>query len=223
MSTSYGDYESLNDFLTTRSYISGYVASSADIKVASEVNAPDAVKYPHLARWASHIESFTTEERSAFSDKDIPSSLTSNAKSAVNGNAKESAVKDDDDDFDMFGSDNESDDEDAKAEKEARLKAYQEKKSKKVAVIAKSSIVLDVKPWDDETDMEEVERLVRSIELDGLVWGAAKLVPIGYGIQKLQIGCVVEDDKVGSDILEEKITEFENHVQSVDVAAFQKI
>lgn len=25
---------------------------------------------------------------------------------------------------------------------------------------------------------------------------AAKLVPVGYGIKKLQIGCVVEDDKV---------------------------
>lgn len=24
----------------------------------------------------------------------------------------------------------------------------------------------------------------------------AKLVPVGYGIKKLQIGCVVEDDKV---------------------------
>ena len=62
---------------------------------------------------------------------------------------------------------------------EARLKAYQEKKSKKPTVIAKSSIVLDVKPWDDETDMAEMERLVRSIELDGLVWGAGKLVAIG--------------------------------------------
>ena len=25
---------------------------------------------------------------------------------------------------------------------------------------------------------------------------SAKLVPVGYGIKKLQIGCVVEDDKV---------------------------
>jgi len=103
------------------------------------------------------------------------------------------------------------------------LKAYQEKKAKKPAVIAKSSIVLDVKPWDDETDMNEVEKMVRGIELEGLVWGASKLVAIGYGIKKLQIGCVVEDDKVGTDILEEKITGFEDHVQSMDVAAFQKI
>ena len=41
-------------------------------------------------------------------------------------------------------------------------------------MIAKSSIVLDVKPWDDETDMSEIERCVRSIETDGLLWGVCE-------------------------------------------------
>jgi len=71
--------------------------------------------------------------------------------------------------------------------------------------------------------MKELEKQVRTIECDGLVWGAAKLVPLAYGIKKLQIMCVVEDDKVGTDFLEEKITEFEDYVQSVDIAAFNKI
>lgn len=48
-------------------------------------------------------------------------------------------------------------------------------------------------------------------------------MPVGYGIKKLQIACVVEDDKVGTDQLEELITAFEDHIQSVDVAAFNKI
>lgn len=52
---------------------------------------------------------------------------------------------------------------------------------------------------------------------------SAKLVPVGYGIKKLQIQCVVEDDKVGTDMLEERITAFEDYVQSMDVAAFNKI
>ncbi len=39
-------------------------------------------------------------------------------------------------------------------------------------VIAKSSIVLDVKPWDDETDMKALEAGVRAIEMPGLLWGA---------------------------------------------------
>uniref|UniRef100_A0A8C7XSM4 Eukaryotic translation elongation factor 1 delta a (guanine nucleotide exchange protein) n=1 Tax=Oryzias sinensis TaxID=183150 RepID=A0A8C7XSM4_9TELE len=127
----------------------------------------------------------------------------------------------DDDDLDLFGSDEE--DEEAERIKQERLEAYAAKKAKKPALIAKSSILLDVKPWDDETDMAKLEECVRSVQMDGLLWGASKLVPVGYGIKKLQINCVVEDDKVGTDILEEEITKFEDFVQSVDVAAFNKI
>jgi len=128
---------------------------------------------------------------------------------------------DDEDEIDLFGS--EGEDEDASEAKQAMLKAYEEKKKKKPGPIAKSSVVLDVKPWDDETDMKEMEKLVRSIQMDGLIWGASKLVPLAYGIQKLQIGCVVEDEKVSIDELQEKIEESEEFVQSVDIAAFNKI
>lgn len=60
--------------------------------------------------------------------------------------------------------------------------------------------------------MAQLEACVRSVQLDGLTWGGSKLVPVGYGIRKLQIQCVVEDDKVGTDLLEEEITKFEEHV-----------
>ncbi|XP_053543184.1 eukaryotic translation elongation factor 1 delta b (guanine nucleotide exchange protein) isoform X4 [Ictalurus punctatus] len=129
---------------------------------------------------------------------------------------------DEDDEIDLFGSDDEVDEE-AERLKEQRLQEYAARKAKKPAIIAKSSILLDVKPWDDETDMAKMEECVRSIQVDGLLWGASKLVPVGYGIKKLQINCVVEDDKVGTDLLEEEITKFEDYVQSVDVAAFNKI
>ncbi|CAM9183287.1 unnamed protein product, partial [Lampetra fluviatilis] len=130
--------------------------------------------------------------------------------------------EEEDDDIDLFGSDDDEGEE-ARKVKEERLAQYAAKKSKKPSVIAKSSIVLDVKPWDDETDMAQLEVYVRSVAMDGLVWGVSKLVPVGYGIKKLQIQCVVEDDKVSVDLLEEAIVAFEDHVQSVDVAAFNKI
>lgn len=60
---------------------------------------------------------------------------------------------------------------------------------------------------------------MKSIEMDGLLWGATKKVPIGYGISKLQVVCTVEDDKVSVDDLQEKIQGFEDHVQSVDIVA----
>ncbi|XP_033993098.1 eukaryotic translation elongation factor 1 delta a (guanine nucleotide exchange protein) isoform X1 [Trematomus bernacchii] len=130
--------------------------------------------------------------------------------------------EDEDDDMDLFGSDDE-DDEEAERLKQERLDAYAAKKSKKPTLIAKSSLLLDVKPWDDETDMAKLEECVRSVQMDGLLWGASKLVPVGYGIKKLQITCVIVDDKVGTDMLEEEITKFEDLIQSIDVAAFNKI
>lgn len=71
--------------------------------------------------------------------------------------------------------------------------------------------------------MDELTKAVKSIEMDGLLWGGSQLVAIGYGIKKLQINCVVEDDKVLMEDLSDKILEFEDFVQSVDVAAMQKI
>jgi len=127
------------------------------------------------------------------------------------------------DDVDLFGSDNEEEDEEAAKLKEERLAAYAAKKSAKPGVIAKSNVILDVKPWDDETDMKELEKAVRSIVMDGLLWGTSKLVPVGYGIMKLQIATVVHDDKVSIDELVDKLQEFEDFVQSVDIAAFNKI
>merc|ERR1712211_134622 len=107
--------------------------------------------------------------------------------------------------------------------RQERLDAYAAKKSKKPALIAKTSVLLDCKPWDDETDMDEMLKNIKTIEMDGLVWGANKLVPIGYGIKKLQVMVVVEDLKVSIEELQEKIEEFEDFVQFCDVAAMNKI
>merc|ERR1711942_430566 len=131
--------------------------------------------------------------------------------------------EDDDDDVDLFGSDDEEEDAEAARVREERLAAYAAKKSKKPGPIAKSSVLLDCKPWDDETDMEAMEAEIRKIEMEGLTWAAAKLQPVGYGINKLSIMCTVVDDLVSIDDLSEKITEIEDYVQSVDIAAFNKI
>lgn len=72
--------------------------------------------------------------------------------------------------------------------------------------------------------MAALEKVVRDIEKDGLVWGASKLVPVGYGIKMLQITLVIEDAKISLDELQEQIAEDgEDYVQSTDVAAMQKL
>ncbi|GJR24725.1 elongation factor 1-delta [Tanacetum coccineum] len=90
----------------------------------------------------------------------------------------------------------------------------------------KSSILLDVKPWDDETDMQKLEEAVRSVQMEGLTWGASKLVPVGYGIKKLQIMMTIVDDLVSVDsVIEDRLTAepINEYVQSCDIVAFNKI
>lgn len=142
--------------------------------------------------------------------------------------------EEEDDEVDLFGSDDEEDDAEAVRIREERLAEYKKKKEGKTKPAAKSVVTMDVKPWgefkilfddknntdrsiDDETDMKALEAAVRGIEKDGLVWGASKLVAVGFGIKKLQINLVIEDDKIGLDDLQEEIAEFEDYVQSSDI------
>jgi translation elongation factor EF-1beta len=49
--------------------------------------------------------------------------------------------------------------------------------------------------------------------MDGLVWKTQyKKEPIAYGVYKIQIGCTIEDEKVSTDDLQEKIEAFEDLV-----------
>merc|ERR1712154_447034 len=139
-------------------------------------------------RWFNQIASYKNPSSLPGVKKPVDSYGPAGGKAAPAAAADD----DDEDDFDMFG----SDDEDTKALKEKRLAEYAEKKSKKPQVIAKSNVILDVKPWDDETDMKQVEANVRTIEMEGLLWGSSTLVEVGYGIKKLRITTVVVDSLV---------------------------
>ncbi|KAI1299273.1 Elongation factor 1-beta [Halotydeus destructor] len=211
----------LNSYLEDHSYVDGYSASQADVALFEGFSKAPVSKWPHVLRWYNQISSYSGDERKKF-----PGVKKSLADFGVSSGGKAAASApagdDDDDDIDLFGDDDEEDAE-AEAAKAERVAAYAAKKATKPKLIAKSNVILDVKPWDDETDMKAVEEAVRKIESDGLKWGVSKLVPLAYGIKKLQIVCVVEDDKVSIDWLTEEITSNEDLVQSVDIAAFQKI
>ncbi len=81
-----------------------------------------------------------------------------------------------------------------------KAKAAAAGKDKKKEVIAKSLIVWEVKPWEAETNLDELAKLILAIDLDGLEWKTEyKKEPIAYGVYKLVIGAVVEDVKVSTD------------------------
>ena len=114
----------------------------------------------------------------------------SSPRSDLSSLCADTPAEEDDEDIDLFGDDDE-DDAEAERLKAERVAAYAAKKATKPKTVAKSVVTFEVKPWDDETDMVALENAVRSIEWDGLVWGASKLVAVGYGIKKLQITIVI--------------------------------
>ena len=143
--------------------------------------------------------------------------------------AKAAKKEESDDDFNF--SDSEEEDAAPKESAMERMKRMgAEKKAADAAKadvhvgpITKSNVVMDCKPWDDETDLGEMEAAVRAIKMEGLTWGDAKHVEIGYGIKKLRISNCIVDHLVGLYDLEEKLTDLEDFIQSVDIVSHNKI
>lgn len=175
--------------------------------------APDSKTYPHVARWYKHIATWEAEHANLKGDASKAPLLSLPAGEEPAAAQAAAAGAEDDEDVDLFGSDDDEDDAEAERVKAERVAAYKAKKDEKAAAnaaagkdapVAKSVVTMQVKPWDDETDMEALEQAVRSIEKDGLVWGLSKLVPVGYGVKMLQINLVIEDEKISLDELQER-------------------
>ena len=191
----------------------------SDTEVYNCLSSKPSPSFPHALRWHTHISSLGAQLCLSISGPQKEGQRADQVKEED----KEDQAKEEDSDIDLFGSDDEEEDAQAAKIREERLKCYAEKKSKRPGPVAKSSVMLDVKPWDDGTDMGEVEASVRGIEMEGLTWGASQLVPLAFKIKKLSILCIVEDEKVSIDDLVDKICENEDIIQSVDIAAFNKI
>lgn len=118
----------------------------------------------------------------------------------------------------------------------AAAKAAKDAKPKKV-VIAKSIIIWDVKPFSSETDLDMLAKKILAIKQDGLVWKTEyKKEPVAFGVFKIQIGAVVEDEKVSTDGVAEEIEALQDPsaidkedneegylVQSTEIVCFNKL
>ncbi|XP_073018165.1 elongation factor 1-delta-like [Primulina eburnea] len=216
----------LDEYLLSRSYITGYHASKDDLTVHTSLVKPPPSDFVNVSRWYNHIEALlrisgvSGEGCGVTIEGSAPASKEAIATPPV-ADSKASAVEeDDDDDVDLFGEETEEEKK-AAEERAASVKASGKKKES-----GKSSVLLDVKPWDDETDMKKLEEAVRSVQMEGLLWGASHLIPVGYGIKKLQIMMTIVDDLVSIDtLIEEHLTvePISEYVQSCDIAAFNKI
>lgn len=97
-------------------------------------------------------------------------------------------------------------------------------KKQKEKVVEKSLVVLEVKPWEADTDLEMVWREIIKYQQEGLSWGETfKLEPVAFGIKKLVMTCTIVDSLVLLDDITDNIEALEQYVQSVSVAAMNKI
>jgi translation elongation factor EF-1beta len=70
-----------------------------------------------------------------------------------------------------------------------------------------SILTIEVLPQDSETNLEEMEKYVRGLEKDGLKWEGSSIVPFMFGMSKLNIVAMVDDQKIESltEILEAEL------------------
>jgi elongation factor 1-beta len=197
--------------LANNAYLSGGAlpdGNDASVLLALGNNAPNKDKYPNFYFWYVNNRMFADH-------------LLHHWVSKLGGAGKGAETKKGGDDVDLFG----DDDEEEKA-KLAKIKEAKkdEGKKKKEAVVARSIVIFDVKVFEQEQDLDALAKKILQIEMDGLQWRTEyKKVPVAYGMYKLQMGCTIEDDKVLTDDLFDKITVWEDEVQSVDIASFQKV
>ncbi|KAG6753206.1 hypothetical protein POTOM_043253 [Populus tomentosa] len=241
--TSAAGLKKLDDYLLSRSYISGYQASKDDLTVFAAFSSAPAAEYVNVSRWYTHIDALLRISEIVLLFGSVAVVLKLKGVELLLRDLLPSQRRqlpllhlltqrqvfiflaaadddDDDDDVDLFGEETEEEKK-AAEERAAAIKASSKKKES-----GKSSVLLDVKPWDDETDMKKLEEAVRSVEMEGLLWGASKLVPVGYGIKKMTIMLTIIDDLVSVDtLIEERLTvePINEYVQSCDIVAFNKI
>ncbi|KAL1189216.1 Elongation factor 1-beta 2 [Cardamine amara subsp. amara] len=209
--------KSVEEHLAGKTYISGDQLSVDDVKVYAAVPVKPSDAFPNASKWYECVASHLAK---SFPGKALGVNIGASAAPAPAVEAEAPAAADDDDDMDLFG------DETEEEKKAAEEREAAKKDTKKPKESGKSSVLMEVKPWDDETDMKKLEEAVRSVEMPGLLWGASKLVPVGYGIKKLTIMLTIVDDLVSPDnLIEDFLTSEPNneYIQSVDIVAFNKI
>ena len=127
-----------------------YSPSQADVKCYQGLKGEPAVeKYPHAYRWYKHVASFQPDFSSLPGDPTKPHTAYGPESNDLVLNPAVASNKNDDDDVDLFGSDDEEEDAEAARVREERLAEYRKKKEGKPKAAAKSIVTMDVKPWGE--------------------------------------------------------------------------
>ena len=220
------DVNALEAKLKNQQWVGGQQPSVADKEAYEGLKAGtvSAETHPHTFAWFCLVFKFSDAVKNSWPAAGGAGGKKEGGKAKGGKGGKKEAKKEDEMDMDdLFGDDDPADAEAAKKAAEA-AKAGAKGKKKKV-VIAMSLVLLEVKPLDDTTNLDDLaQKIIKEITQDGLFWKTEyKKEPVAFGIFKLIIGFSLEDEKVSVDDIVEKIEALEDEVQSVEIAAFNKI
>ena len=139
---------------------------------------------------------------------------------------EEKKEEEEEEEEDLFGDDDDDDDDDAAAAMQAKLKAEAEKKKAEKEAnkkVEKSLLVIHVKPYDEETNLDELYKKIQATEVKGCKWGETyNKKPLAFGLYFIEMSCVIEDDVCCEDDVIDAITQFEDEVQSTETVSFNK-
>jgi elongation factor 1-beta len=221
--TNESDLATLDAQLKDNLYIGGHSPNVEDALVfeqfAQANTEPSQDKHVNLWSWYLLIVLFTEQIRNSWKAV-VPKVQAAPAKKeAKKEEPKAEAPKDEVDD--LFGDDG---DDAAALEEMKKKKEADKKKPKKDAPVAKSIIIFDVKVWEPEQDLDALAARILEITKEGLLWKTEyKLADVAFGVKKIVMGCVVEDEKVSIDDIIEELESWEDDIQSVDIVSFNKI
>ena len=188
---------------------------------------PDQDKFPSVWAWYSLMVLFEDEVIKSWKASPKPEQGKKGGKGK--GGKKEDKKpekeekkeeKKEEDDMDLFGEETE---EDKQAKEEMKKKNKDKKKGKKKEV-DKSHVILEVKGWEADQDLEALaKKIINTIKKDGLSWNTGyKLEEVAFGVKKLIIAFLAEDDKCSVQEITDELESWENDIQSVEVVSFNK-
>jgi translation elongation factor EF-1beta len=103
-------------------------------------------------------------------------------------------------------------------------KKNKESKKGKKKEVDKSHVILEIKGWDAEQDLEALaKKIISTIKKDGLQWNTGyKLEEVAFGIKKLVIAFLAEDEKCSVQEIQDELESWKDDIQSVDIVSFNK-
>merc|ERR1712032_903984 len=206
-----------NGFMSSKSYADGWTFSTIDTDIFSKFSTcPSSINYPHVYRWYKHIAAIQEMNHLEHSSTFF---VTESAQTVCS----EKNNIDDDEDFDVFGDDNDEGEKEPKESRTdmlARLKKEAEERTLRKEAKQRTLVSIDIKPWDTEQDLMKLwKKVTTEIKQDGLKWAeGCTLVDVAFGIKKICTTFTMGVNNSSDDVVE-AIQGMEDDVQSVEITS----